>query len=337
MSALRLVAGALAGVALVAGGTWALGPARIQAPGLVVPAQSWELRHAGDGALHWALLDGSQPGGPVARAEGVLLAERGGRLEVALLDGIEAGTQVTAGTPLVTARRPALVARARALEAEADAAERDVDVLALGDRQGPVAAAQAQVEVARAALARARRAEEVARELVASGGAGAWEAELAALEVSVQQANLRAAQAAVGQARYLPRQVELDAAQARVEAAAANAEEAQVRAGDAPLTTPLAGAVRQPGGEVVLAVVSEGVPLVQAALPEVQKGAWSPGTALSFVPTGGEAVAATVVRRSDEAVASAAGPRVWVVAQLESPVPVGATGVLQSLEAVGGW
>ncbi len=336
MSAVRSLLGGLAGLALVAAGAWGLGPGRVVAPALVVPAQAWTLSHSGDGALRWALTDGSQPGGPVVRAEGVLLAERGGRLELALAPGIDDGASVAVDAPVVQVRRPALQSAATARDAEAAAAAAELAALAKGSRDGPAAAAVAQVAVARASLDRALRAEAVARELASQGGAGAWEAELAALEVSVQRAALRAAEAAVAGVRNLPLDEELAAAQARVDAAAAAADEARARAAAAPLASPLAGTVHRPGGAVVLAVHAAGDTLVQAALPEAQRAAWPPGTALHFQPTaGGAPVAATVLRVGDGVQASAAGPRVWVVARLAGPVAAGATGVLQSAPSWG--
>ncbi len=329
MNPLRLILGAAGALGLALAAGWAAGPGEVRANGVVEPALEYRVEHAGEGLVRWRLLDGTVPGGPAVLSEGLALADRSAPIEILLLHDKAEGESVAAGTPLARVRAPVLEAAATARTEDQVAAAADVDAIRAGARQGQAVAAQAQVELARANLARARRTAELNRALVSQGGGAAWEAELADLEVQVQERALKAAQAAVAGARDLPWEAEIDAAEARRRAAGAAADEARQRAQGALLTAPFDGTLHRPGGDVLLSLQGPGPTLVQVAVDARDRGDMQVGAALRFQPmTGGAPIPGTLVALSDRSTPrTVGGPVIWVLARLDSALPVGATGV----------
>lgn len=315
---------------------WASGPTTVRAPGIVVPAQSFEVLHTGDGALRWRMLDGTLPGGPALVSDGVVLTERGGTLAVALADGIAPGP-VTAGTLLVVATRPDQEAIADARGAESAAADAEATAIAGGGRPGVVAAAQADVAVALAELKRAEAAEIRTRDAAERGALPAFEAELARLEVEVRRAAVRAAHMGVDSAQKLPWEAEQAAADARAAAAIAWAEAADARAHGPSIQAPFDGVLRHPGGDVMVVVESSDTRWLQVRVPERDADVWQAGAAVSFVSTHGGHEDVGKVVRVDTHAQSGGVPNVWATVQLESPAPSGATGVVLAKRSGGMW
>jgi multidrug resistance efflux pump len=203
-------------------------------------------------------------------------------------------------------------------------------VLESGGRPGIVAAAEADVEVAEAALNEAKAQEALVKGLVDQGASGAWELQTASLAVAVAEAQVAAAQASVGAAINQPHGTEVVAAQDRLLAAEARMELADARAAATTLRSPIAGKASRPGGSVLVTVQDPSVSLVQVAVPEALRARIEPGAAADFRPTqGGSPVAAQVLSVSDAAVAGPSGPVIWTLARLENPLPFGSTGLLR--------
>ncbi len=327
----RMVVG-IGGVVGMAGlSVWATAPGTHRAPGLVVPGQVYEVSHAGDGAVRWRLLDGTLPGGPHPVSDGIVLADRGGTVQLALVDGIEAGP-VSRDTVLLTARRPDQEATADARGAESAAAEAEASALASGRRPGPVSAALAQVNVAEAALTRAEAAEARATAAAQQGALPTFEAELARLDVRVQEASLHAAKMQVESARLLPWEAEQAAADARAAAAASWAEVADARAYGPALAAPFDGILDHPGGDVLVRIASLDTRWVQVRVPERERSAWKAGQATSYTTTDGAySSEGTIARIGTLAQSSGDVPVVWASVRLEEPAPSGATGVMKTL------
>jgi hypothetical protein len=332
----RPLAGAASAVLLMGLTVWAVGPTSVRAPGIVVPAQSFEVLHGGDGALRWRLLDGTMPGGPALVSDGVVLTERGGTLDVSLADGIGPGP-VTQGTLLVVATRPDQEAIADARGAESAAADAEATAVAGGGRPGVVAAAAAEVEVARAELKRAEATELRAQAAAASGALPGFEAELAKLEVEVRRAALRAARMGVDSAQMLPWEAEQAAADARAAAAIAWAEAADARAHGPSIQAPFDGVLRHPGGDVLVVVESSDTRWLQVRVPERDSNTWQAGAAVSFISTHGGYEGSGQVVRVDSHAQAGDVPTVWATVQLESPAPSGSTGVVLATPAGGMW
>ena len=335
MSIVRTALSGLAGVVLVGLGFWSIGDGRVQAPGMVTAPSVWRVSHLGDGVVRWQVLDGTLPGGSAVAADGVLIGDRGDQLTLTLREGLDEGTEVSAGQPLVDTDRPALREAAKERTAKLAAIRADAAALEKGGRVGAISAAQAEVRVARANLERARRARDIAQSTAAQGGIGKWEAELAELEVTVQMSALAAAEGAVARARDLPLEEEINAAAARTTAAIAAEAEARIRAFGEPLSAPFDGRVRRPGGDIIIEVESTQDSLVQVLLPEVQRNVWAPGEQVHFWPTdGGDALPGTLLRIGTSTALGASGPLVWAVVQLEALAPAGSTGVLRKADAI---
>jgi len=332
----RPLVGAVSALLLVGLTVWAAGPTTVRAPAIVVPAQSFEVVHLGDGALRWRMLDGTQPGGPALVSDGVVLTERGGILAVELADGLTPGP-VTEGTLLVVATRPDQEAIADARGAESAAADAEATAVAGGGRPGVVAAAQAQVEVARAELARAEAAEVRARAAAASGALPEFEAELAKLEVQVRRAALRAARMGVSSAQMLPWEAEQAAADARAAAALAWAEAADARAHGPSIKAPFDGVMRHPGGDVLVSVESTDTRWLQVRVPEPDASVWTAGASVDFSATSGSHTGTGTVVRVDSRAIGGEVPTVWATVQLENPAPSGATGVALASRGGGMW
>lgn len=331
----RAAIGVASGVLLLGLSLAVAAPGSARAPAIVVPAQVFEVRHTGDGALRWRQLDGSLPGGPLPISDGVTLTERGGTVDIQLAAGVAPGP-IAAGTTLVEATRPDQDAIAEARSAEQAAADAESEALASGSRPGLVAAAQARVEVARAAL---RQAEATARRTTATveqAAVSELEAELARLEVEVRRATLRAAQREVEGARLLPWDAEQVAADARAKAARAWADAALARAKGPALNVPFDGILSHPGGEVLARVASTDTTWLQVRVPERDRSAWQVGASVDFTTTDG----AFHTRGTIEAVDTAAHPTeavptIWASVSLAESAPAGATGTARATG--GGW
>jgi len=331
----RMAVGALSAVAMLGLSAWSLAPGTVKAPALVVPAQLYEVSHTGDGALRWRLLDGTQPGGPHPVADGVMLTERGGTLDVRAGDDAIPGP-ISAGTLLVVASRPDQEAIADARGAESAAADAEAQALASGGRPGIVAAAMAQVDVARAALAQAEAAEYRATAAAEQGAVPEFEAELARLEVRVRKAALRAARTDVQSAQMLPWEAEQAAADARAAAALAWAEAADARAHGPGLTAPFDGVLTHPGGDILARVEATDTRWLQVRVPERDRAAWTTGAAATFVSTDQAfSTTGTIVRVGAQAHPTEDLPTIWATIQLEQPAPAGATGIAKTARA--GW
>ncbi|MEC7945935.1 MAG: hypothetical protein VX265_00125 [Myxococcota bacterium] len=323
------IAGLLAGSALVALGVWGAEPQAVEGAGQVTPAREYRVEHLGDGRLRWRLLDGAVPGGPVTVAEGVLVEVRGEPLGLIVEEAAAPGARLEAGTPLLTVDTPGADAALRAAQAERDAAKADLEILQAGGRPGDVSAATATVAVAAAALAEARADERIAASLAEKRAGATFDHQAALLRVGVAEAELKAARASVAAARQAPHSVELTAAEQRARAAEARLMAATARADATTLTTPFAGVARRPGGDVLVSVEDDSVPLVQATLPERHASQLLPGTQGDFRLTNGAgSVPATLVAVGTEARSGAQGPVVWALARLETAAPTGATGIL---------
>ena len=321
--------GAIGGITLIALGVWGAEPDTIEGAGQVTAAREYRVEHTGDGRLRWRLLDGAVPGGPVTVAEGVLVEDRGEPLQFMVEEAAAPGARLAAGTPLVSLETPAVKAAMAAAAAERDAALADLDTLRAGGRRGDVAAAQAAVTVAEAALAEARANEVIAARLAEQRAGGTFDHQTAILRVSVAEAQLSAARAGVAAARQAPHEVELDAASDRVRAAEARLEAASTRVDAGSLRTPFAGVARRPGGDVLVSVEDDSVPLVQAAVPERLAGRLRAGAPGTFRLTNGAgSVPATLVSVDSKAYPGETGPVVWALARLDAPAPGGATGIL---------
>ena len=322
--------GAIAGVALIALGFWGAAPTRIEGAGLVTPAREYRVEHLGDGRLRWRLLDGAVPGGPVTVAEGVLVEVRGEPLGMVVEEAAAEGARLVAGTPLLAIDTPGASAALVAAQAERDAAHGDLEILRAGGRPGDVAAAAASVAVAEAALAEARANEQIAARLADQRAGAAFDHQAAILRVGVAEAQLQAARASVSAARQAPHGVELTAAEDRARAADARLVAATARADATNLRAPFAGVARRPGGDVLIAVQDDSVPLVQATLPEREAARLRRGAKGDFrLTSGAGSVPATLVAIGTEAQSSGKGPVVWALARLDAAVPSGATGVLE--------
>jgi HlyD family secretion protein len=324
------ILGVVAGAALLGLGLWGAEPTSIEGPGQVTPAREYRVEHLGDGRLRWRLLDGAVPGGPVTVAEGVLVEVRGEPLGMVVEEAAAQGARIAAGTPLITVDTPGASAALLAAQAERDAAHGDLEILRAGGRPGDVAAAAAGVAVAEATLARARADEQIAARLSEQKAGAAFDHQAAILQVAVAEAELKAARASVSAARQAPHGVELTAAEHRVRAADARLDAATARADATNLRAPFAGIARRPGGDVLIAVQDDSVPLVQATLPERDAARLRTGTTGDFRLTNGAGtVSATLVAVGTQAETSTNGPVVWALAKLDSAVPAGATGVLE--------
>lgn len=323
------VLGVIAGIILINLGLWGGEPSTIEGAGQVTAAREYRVEHAGDGRLRWRLLDGAVPGGPVTVAEGVLVEDRGEPLQFIVEEAAAPGARLAAGTPLLSLETPAVDAGVEAAAAERDAAQADLDTLRAGGRRGDVAAAQAAVAVAEAALAEARANEIIAARLAEQRAGGTFDHQTAILRVAVAEAQVVAARAGVSAARQAPHDVELDAAAGRVRAAQARLEASASRVAAGSLRTPFAGVARRPGGDVLVSVQDDSVPLVQATVPERLAGRLAAGATGSFrLTSGAGSVPATLVSVDSQAHPSETGPVVWALARLDAPAPSGATGVL---------
>ena len=196
--------GAIGGITLIALGVWGAEPDTIEGAGQVTAAREYRVEHTGDGRLRWRLLDGAVPGGPVTVAEGVLVEDGGEPLQFMVEEAAAPGARLAAGTPLVSLETPAVKAAMAAAAAERDAALADLDTLRAGGRRGDVAAAQAAVTVAEAALAEARANEVIAARLAEQRAGGTFDHQTAILRVAVAEAQLSAARAGVAAARQFP-------------------------------------------------------------------------------------------------------------------------------------
>lgn len=329
-SLLRGLVGGGAALALLGLAWWGAEPSVVRVPGVVTPSLEYRVEHLGDGRIRWRLLDGAVPGGPSTQVEGVFVEVRGEPLTVELAPGAAAGRHVEAGAALVEVRAPGAISGAAAARAERDAAAADLAVLESGGRPGIVAAAEADVEVAEAALNEARAQEVLVAGLVEQGAAGAWELQTASLAVAVAEAQVAAARASVGAAINQPHSTEVVAARDRVLAAEARMELADARAAATTLRSPIAGKAFRPGGSVLVTVKDPSVALVQVAVPEALRSRVGPGASADFRPTqGGDAVPAQVLSVGETAVAGPSGPVVWTLARLENPLPFGSTGILR--------
>ena len=325
---LRTALGLVCAAGLFGVGVQAWGPAQVRAPGLVVPALEFRVEHDGAGAVRWVVLDGSVPGGPVVTSEGVLLADRLSPLEVSLADGLEQGASVSAGQTLASLSLRAVRGEAAGVRDAAESTRADFDRLAEQGRAAEVRAAAANVQLAEASLARARRAAGVARSLVERGAAGEWEAELADLDVGVQEGALAAAKAELTRAQGMNLRAEVDAVALGRDAADAAALDATLAALDPGLQAPFSGTLRRLPAPGLVAVAADGPGLVQVALPERDAGRIRLGAPVAFHGNaGGDGVPGTVLAVSEAAAIGPSGPAVWALVQLDAPVAAGSTGV----------
>lgn len=334
---IKKIVGVVSGVGLLGLGGWSMGSGASRSPGLVVPAERFEVVHVGDGTLRWRRLDGRVPGGPSLVEDGVVLTERGGTLSVERADGLKPGA-VAKGDLLLVAVRPDQEAIADARGAESAAAGAEALALSAGGRPGLVAAAEAKVGVAKAALEQAEASFARAQAVVAGGGVPAWDADLLRLEVDVRKAELRAAQAAVSAARLAPWESEVAAADARAAAASAWASAADARAYGPSLAAPFDGNLQTPGGDILLAVDSSERAVVQMLVPERRAADWVPGVPVKFLATSGDdPVRGEIAEIGTVAMATTTGPAVWAVVNLDMDVVPGTTGLVVRDTAWGAW
>lgn len=325
----RLLMAAAGAVALIALAATTVGRSRdLTAPAQVVPARSFALHHAGDGIVRWVLSDGRVPGGPVAVEEGVVEGERGDT-RVVKIEALH-GAQVEVGTLLATIGSARSAEREAAEDAERRAREADLALVSRGGRDEDVRWARREVEVARAAVVQAKAQSERLSGLVASGAASAWEAQDAALQLSLREAELALATVGVDRAALAPRPEDLALAEAGVAAAAARLAEARAARAHERLVSPLVGRVDLPGSGIVLRVLGDEPSVLQIALDAHQRGLVHPGDEVLFqVGEEAEPRRGRIVAVGDEVRAVGLRAVVWLTASVEPAVPVGVTGVVR--------
>jgi hypothetical protein len=336
LSGLRRALGAIAGLALLVGAASGATIGGASGRGVVEPADALRVTHLGDGIVRWTRLDGRIAAGPVVVEEGILSGERGDplRILVEAKEGPEGADRVSEGQALLSVRSTLRAEVAAATEAELAALDADLATLEAGGRSGDRAAAESAVSVARARLSEARQ---IAARLTAVGNAGAiptWEAEVAALRVSVREAELAEARAGVAAAAAAPLPAELEAARARAASARARLTQARARLDAEVLRAPFAGRLIAGVDPVVLELVSTEADLLRIALPENQRAKVALGDPITFRPVeGGSTVEGRLIGLDPRARSSMHGPVFFAVAQLERPLPLGATGGV----SVGAW
>ncbi len=323
---LRLVLAALGAVLLLVLAISTGDRARqVSAPAQVVPALSFSLQHAGDGVVRWILADGAVPGGPVTREEGVVEGERGDPLRIKTQ--VAQGAQVRVGDLLATIGSARSAEREAAEEAERQAREADLALVSLGGREEEIRWARREVEVVRAAVEQARSQSQRLAALVAEGAASAWEAQDAAMELRLREAELALATVGVDRAALAPREQELTLAQAEVASASARLAEARASRAHEQLLSPLDGRVDQPGGVILLRVNSDQPAVLQIALDAQHQGRVRVGDPVRFeAGVGGTRHQGRVLSVGDEVRAIGDRSVVWATASVDPPVAVGVTG-----------
>jgi len=320
--AVAAVAG-LGGLAL-----WSMAPDIVIAPARVEAVEAFTVRHAGDGRVRWTLTDGKTPGVSI-RDDGLLQPERGDPISVRVHDELMTNDTIESGQPLVEIHSSRMKEEAAALTAELEARKADAALLEAGGRPERIALAQRGVEVARANLVDAKASQEHLQSLSASGAGSRFEAEEATRRVRVREAELSRAKAAVEDARRNAQDQALSAAKARVEEVAARLNEAERRSQANTLTSPLSGTLTHPGGDVVLSVLSDDMPVLQAAVPEIERGKIRVGDRIEFAPKSGNGHATgTVLSIGSDTQLLGSKLVVWVVTSLDQALPLGATGTV---------
>lgn len=323
-----------AGLALVGLGAWSMGAGRIEGPGRVEAPAEFRISDATEGYIRWSLLDGTAPGGPVVVSDGLLQVDRGDPLAVERLPELSIGARVEAGQGVARLRAPSLGEEVDALVAEALALAAEEALLVAGGRPEAIARAQQGVDLAVAGEAQARAQVEHLEGLVAQGAGGTWAVEEARQALAVQEAQVALARAALAEARLPPRAEELDEVRARRTAVDARLKAARERQDGQLLTSPIAGILGPPGEERLLSVTGDGPPMLHLAVDEQARGRVHVGDAVRFTPTAAfdGPVGGRVLAVGASTVAVAGRPVAWVVAALDAPVPVGATGTGRVLD-----
>jgi biotin carboxyl carrier protein len=307
---------------------WSTERDTVVAPARVEATQAFTVRHAGDGRVRWTLTDGKTPGVGI-RDDGLLQTERGDPISVRVHDALMANDAVESGQPLVEIHSSRMKEESAALSAELDARKADAALLEAGGRPERIALAQRSVGVARANLVDAQANQEHLQSLSTSGAGSRFAAEEATRRVRVREAELSRAQAAVEDARRAAQDHALRAAKARVEEVAARLDEAERRNEANTLKSPLSGTITHPGGDVVLSVLSDDIPVLQAAVPEMERGKIRVGDRIEFAPRSGNGrTTGTVLSIGSDTQLLGSQLVVWVVTSLDQPLPLGATGTV---------
>ena len=307
---------------------WSTAPDTVVAPARVEAVEAFTVRHAGDGRVRWTLTDGKTPGVGI-RDDGLLQTERGDPISVRVHDALVVDDSVENGQPLVQIHSSRMKEESAALTAELEALKADAALLEAGGRPERIALAQRGVEVARANLTDARANQTHLQSLSTSGAGSRFEAEEAARRVRLREAELSRAQAAVADARRTAQGEALSAAKARVEEVAARLGEAERRSKANTLKSPLAGTLTHPGGDVVLSVLSDDIPVLQAAVHEADRNRIRVGDRVEFAPRSGSGLTTgTVLSIGSDTQLLGSDLVVWVVTSLDAALPLGATGTV---------
>ncbi|NOY26348.1 MAG: hypothetical protein GXP62_10795 [Oligoflexia bacterium] len=332
MNPLRLVLAVVAVGILLGLVGWSLGAGRVEGPARVEAATEFRVTDQGDGRVRWTLLDGRVPGGPVVVSDGVLQADRGDPVVVEVAKGLKAGQHVDIGADVAHVTATRQDEDVSALQAQLQAVHAEQALLLAGGRPEAVARARQAVDVAEASLARSQADLAHVRDLSEAGAVGAWSAEDAGLQVAVQRADRDLAIASLAEVRKPARAEEIAQLQARQAVIQARLNAAQSRLNGQALTSPISGTVTMTAGEdiisTVVSIIGEDTPVLQIAVSEAARDLVSLGDPVRFTPT---ASAGSPVDGRVLAVGSMAGtlggePVVWLVATLDQPMAVGATG-----------
>ncbi len=324
----RAIAGALALMGLVAMGLSSMSASVVTGPGVVDATTTWKVRVTGDGRYRWTLEEGRTPQGHAVVSEGVMQSERGDPMVLTLEAGVAPGATIAQNQPLARLHSTTAHEQLQALEAERALLLAEQELLAAGGRPEVVRAAEQAVAVAEGRLEIAEAQAEHISTLADDGASSRYEAEEATRLASVADAELALAQAKLDEARRPAMSAESEALVARVNAVDARLTAARARAEQQVLAAPFAGELSMPGGDIALQVHAAGPRLLRVAVAESERRHVSPGNMVSFIPTANpDNLHQGKVLAVDSAARSFGGQTVvWVVAELDDSLPVGATG-----------
>ena len=336
MSALpitRILAGVVALLGLVAMAGWSVLGSDLHVPAMVEATQTFSVVHAGDGRVSWSISDGRSPGGPTVIENGVIEGQRGDSLTVLLPEGVVPGAKIEANHTIAIMHSSKMAEESLVLDQQYQTLQAELALLKAGGREEDVAAARERVQVAEANLARARREADRLDSLVSDGAGRSWEAEDAHLQVDLREAQLDVARLRITQAKKPARAEEVLAAEAHLSEIAARIESINARQADQTLKPPFDGVVNFPGGDVLVAVHSSELPVLQLAVDERKASQVHVGDLVRFAPTDGSRITGGKVIATST-VARPMGGRgvVWAVAALDEAQPIGATGTAEILE-----
>ncbi len=328
LSAGRAIAGVVGLVGLVFIGFDSLDPGVVHGPAVVDANATWKVVSNGDGRYRWTLEEGRTPLGKAVVAEGLLQSQRGDPVQLSLIDGLSPGVQVRDGQAVARLVSTVAEEEVAALEAERGAMEADLALLKAGGRSETVTAASRAVDVAQANLSLAEAQASQLDQLSESGAVATFAAQEAQRIVNVREAELSLSQAQLAEARLPARPEEATALSARIDALDARVEAARKRVDQQVLTVPLDGQLSMPGGDVALQVHAGGNRVVRIAVDEASRGMVSPGAGVTFTPTAHptDLYTGEVLAVADAARSFGGRTVVWVVAEVEGDLPVGATG-----------